>query len=117
MGSAGTRLIIDDDLGIRETLAPALSPTSQGRPTGGAAAASEALCTHPFDLILRNYRLSLPPSGPTGPSGHQAFLPAYPGYAHPGDTPALGASGFPAAQSGIHTFARRAVPGNAVPRE
>ncbi len=51
MGSAGTRLI-NDDLGIRETLAPALSPTSQGRPAGGAAAASEALCTHPFDLIL-----------------------------------------------------------------
>ncbi len=56
MGSAGTRLIIDDDLGIREMLAPALSPTSQDPPAGGAAAASETLCTHPFDLTLLNYR-------------------------------------------------------------
>ncbi len=62
MGSAGTRLI-DDDLGIRETLAPALSPTSQGRPAGGAAAASEALCTQPFNLILLNYRLIRRPVG------------------------------------------------------
>ncbi len=56
MASAGTCLTRDDDFGIRETLAPALSPATQGHPAGRAAAVSEGLCTHPFDLVLLDYR-------------------------------------------------------------
>jgi len=57
MGSAATILVVDDDPGVREALAAALSTRYQVQTVGTASAALDALAAHGFDLVLLDYRL------------------------------------------------------------
>jgi len=57
MGSAGTILVVDDDAGVREALAAALSACYTVETVATASAALDALCTYPVDLILLDHRL------------------------------------------------------------
>ena len=57
MGSAGTILVVDDDAGVREALAAALSARYTVETVATASAALDAVSTQPFDLILLDHRL------------------------------------------------------------
>lgn len=57
MGSAGTILVVDDDAGVREALAAALSARYTVETVATASAALDTLCTYPVDLILLDHRL------------------------------------------------------------
>ncbi len=57
MGSAGTILVVDDDPGVRQALAAALSARYQVQTAATASAALDTLAAHRFDLILLDYRL------------------------------------------------------------
>jgi len=55
--SEGSILIVDDDPGVREALATALSTRYQVHTASTASAALDALTERAFDLILLDYRL------------------------------------------------------------
>jgi YesN/AraC family two-component response regulator len=57
MTSEGSILIVDDEASVREAVAAALAPHFAVVGADSAAAALDALCSQPFDLVLLDYCL------------------------------------------------------------